>query len=201
MNSSPEFEQVLEGFQNKEPRAYEEIFSRYVRRLTALASRQFDSGIRNRADPEGVVQSVYRSFFARDASSYQFDDWDAIWRLLAVITVRKCWKRRAKYRKEQLVPLPNFDDDDAVASASAREWAKFVDHEPTPAEAVALTETISRLFTGLKPLDLNLASFILQGFTAVEIAERFQCSEKRVRKLRIALRERLRAIKAEESQD
>jgi RNA polymerase sigma-70 factor, ECF subfamily len=197
MSVSPDFDGVIARFKAKEPSAYEEIFSRYVRRLTALASSQFDSGIRFRADPEGVVQSVYRSFFSRDASQYRLADWEAIWRLLAVITVRKCWKRRARYRKEHLVPLPRWDEDDD--SANARQWAKLVDHTPTPAEAVALTETVSQLFGQLEADDLKMAEFILQGYTAVEIAERFDCCEKTVRRLRDHLRSRLRDMTAEDS--
>ena len=197
MGDSPEFDGVIERFKAKEPSAYEEIFSRYVRRLTALASSQFDSGIRYRADPEGVDQSVYRSFFARDASQYRLADWEAIWRLLAIITVRKCWKRRARYRKEPLVPLPRWDDE--RDSFNARQWAKLVDHAPTPAEAVALTETVSQLFAQLDSNDLKMAEYILQGYTAVEIAERFDCSEKTVRRLRDRLRERLRDMTGEDS--
>src|SRR5262249_26315375 len=41
-----------------------EVFGRFLRRLIVLASRQFDSWIRNRVDVEDVVQSAYKSFFA-----------------------------------------------------------------------------------------------------------------------------------------
>ena len=41
------------------------IHDRFVRRLVGLARRQFARRIRTRADHEGVVQSVFRSFFSR----------------------------------------------------------------------------------------------------------------------------------------
>jgi hypothetical protein len=39
------------------------VFRRFVHRLIALAARQFDAWIRDRADVENVVLSAYKSFF------------------------------------------------------------------------------------------------------------------------------------------
>ena len=191
MSDSEDFQGVISRLREGKGDAAEEIFTRYVRRLTALASRQFDSGIRHRADPEGVVQSVYRSFFSRDVrANYRLEDWESLWKLLALITVRKCTKRRLKYRIEQAA---------STARPVGADWIEAIDHAPTPAEAAALTETISRLFRELDPADREMAERILQGYTAVEIGEQFHCSERTVRRLRDLLRERLERFKAEDS--
>ncbi len=72
------------------------IFHRFVHRLTALASRQFDARFQAKADPEDVVQSVYRSFFLRDERSpFDLSDWDSLWSLLATITIHKCFDKRS----------------------------------------------------------------------------------------------------------
>jgi RNA polymerase sigma factor (sigma-70 family) len=196
MENSDEFQGVLSRLRAGKNDAAEQIFARYVRRLTALASRQFDSGIRHRADPEGVVQSVYRSFFSRDVRAhYRLEDWESLWKLLAVITVRKCTKRRQKYRKEQTVTLgwPVAESETDAA------WIEAIDRAPTPAEAAALTETVSQLFRELDSDDREMAERILQGFTAVEIGLEFKCSERTVRRLRDLLRERLERLNSEDS--
>jgi RNA polymerase sigma factor (sigma-70 family) len=170
--------------------AFEEIFSRYVRRLTNLASRQFDSTIRFQADPEGVVQSVYRSFFARDLTTYKLENWESLWKLLAFITLRKCYKKRTKVRKSPIMPPGVLRYSEGELSDSS-EWIEAIDQQPTPAQAAALTETVSQLFSELKPREREMAEALLQGYTAVEIAARFDCSNRTVRRLRQHLRETL----------
>jgi len=199
MSKVDEFKGVLSRLREGKRDAAEEIFARYVRRLTALASRQFDSGIRHRADPEGVVQSVYRSFFARDLrSNFPLEDWESLWKLLAVITVRKCSKKRRKYWKEPTVPVHAFGP---AGSSDGGEWIMAIDRAPTPAEAAALTETVSRLFRELDPADREMAECILQGYTAIEIGDRYHRSERTVRRLRDVLRSRLERMNAEDYRD
>ena len=202
MGKVDEFQDVLtrlrEGKEGKKE-AEEEIFSRYVRRLTALASQQFNSGMRHRADPEGVVQSVYRSFFSRDLrNNFALQDWESLWKLLAVITVRKCIKKRIKYRREPTVPVhgPGLGE-----SSDNGDWIIAIDHAPTPAEAASLTGTVSQLFRELDPEDREMAECILQGYTASEIGERFHRSERTVRRLREVLRKRLERMISEDSRD
>lgn len=196
MSSIDGFKGVMVRLREGREDAAEEIFARYVRRLTALASRQFDSGIRHRADPEGVVQSVYRSFFSRDVRShYQLEDWESLWKLLAVITVRKCSKRRLKYRKEPTVPVHR---PGGMGLVDGGDWIEAIDRAPTPAEAAALTEIIGRLFGELNSADREMAERILQGYTAVEIADHFGCCERTVRRLRKNLRDRLEQLNSED---
>jgi RNA polymerase sigma-70 factor (ECF subfamily) len=174
VGATEDFQAVMAKLREGDPDAAAEIVRRFVRRLTALASKQFDSGLRDRADPEGVVQSVYRSFFARDhRSPFDLDGWERLWALLAVITVRKCSRRRRQWRDR--VPVE-------------QEWAEAIDRAPTPIEAAALTELVARIFRGLDRDDREAAEMILQGYTAVEAAEKCGCSERTVRRLRDRIR-------------
>jgi RNA polymerase sigma-70 factor (ECF subfamily) len=170
-----------------DPDAATEIFRRYVRRLTALASRQFDTRLRVRADPEGVVQSVYRSFFARDTRApFELDGWERLWALLAIITIRKCARKRERWRDP-----PTTDAD----------WAAAVDRQPTPREAVELTELVARIFREIDRDDREATEMILQGYTAVEIAEKVGCSERTVRRLRDRIRAIVERIEGDEERD
>ena len=196
MTPPPDFCTTLTGFRSGDAVASTELFTRYVRQLTALASRQFDSAVRERADPEGVVQSVYRSFFTRDMRrNFQLDDWESLWKLLATITVRKCSKKR---RLRSLANKPGrqvsaFGGTDKEGGS----WFEAIDGGPTPLQATELAETMSLLFNELNLEDRRIAERILVGETAVEIANRHECSEKRVHRLRARLRERLEQIVSE----
>jgi hypothetical protein len=64
---------------------------RFASRLIALARAELDSRIRQKVDPEDVLQSVYKSFFRRHAEGeFDLDGWDRLWAVLATITINKC---------------------------------------------------------------------------------------------------------------
>jgi RNA polymerase sigma-70 factor, ECF subfamily len=187
MSVSSEFEDVITRFRAGDEGAAGEIFRRFVVRLTALAATQFDAGRRFRADPEGVVQSVYRSFFTRDLKKpFQLDGWEGLWSLLALITVRKC------ARKRRLHPGPIAVDQDCLEA---------VDRQPTPDEALALNDLIVRVFDAVDPDDRGRAELILQGYTAVEIADRCNCSERTVRRLREFIRAKVEQMLSDACND
>jgi RNA polymerase sigma factor (sigma-70 family) len=156
------------------------IFRRFVDRLIVLAAKQFDGWIRDQADVENVVLSAYKSFFRRNKrGEYELADWDELWALLMIITLHKCTKRRKHLRAARRdagrqVSLAGHD----VGVA----W--LADRSPTPEEAAMLTETLEHLFQAMAPFDRPLVEHILMGYTAVEIAERLDCSERTVRRVR-----------------
>src|SRR5262245_66061007 len=81
--------------------AAREIFGRFSRQLIALARRQFGAALRHRVDPEEVVQSAYKSFFARYGDgNLEVGTWNGLWGLLTVITVRKRSDRVRYHRAE-----------------------------------------------------------------------------------------------------
>jgi DNA-directed RNA polymerase specialized sigma24 family protein len=185
MGASEDFQLVMARLRGGDPDASEEIFRRYVRRLTALASSQFDSGTRYRVDPEGVVQSVYRSFFARDMRRpFELDGWERLWALLAVITIRKCSKKRRDWWGR---------------THGEEDWVEAIDRAPTPLEAAELTELVGRIFRSLEPEGREIAEGILQGLSAVEIAKRCDVCERTVRRVRTRIRDLVERLDPEES--
>ena len=167
------------------------IFQRFVHRLTALASHQLDARLRAKAEPEDVVQSVYKSFFARnDRTPYDLSDWDSLWSLLATITVRKCSDRRtfwlAARRSVGREGRPADGPDDALWSA--------LDRGPTPLQATSLAEILEALLADLSPAHRAVAERSLQGDSAPEVARRCGCSERTVARVVAGLKKRLREI-------
>jgi RNA polymerase sigma factor (sigma-70 family) len=157
------------------------VFERYVRRLIALAGKQLDAQTRQRIDVEDAVLSACKSFFLR-ARRGEFDlsGWDELWSLLAVITLRKCARRRRDLKAARRDPAREVRLQSVLADQA---W-QFADHTPSPLEAAILAETAEGLFRALDPADRQVVEHILQGYTAAETAARVDCSERTVRRVR-----------------
>src|SRR5687767_9950515 len=98
----PSIEELLNRLRNGDETAAEECFQRFAQRLILLARTRLNSSIRQKTDPEDVVQSVFRSFFLRTTrGDYEIESWGGIWRMLVVITLRKCGHRVDYFRSER----------------------------------------------------------------------------------------------------
>src|SRR3954451_20527876 len=144
---SDSFAGFLARLQNQEDAAAQELFARFAHQLIALAQRHIGAGLRHKVDPEDVVQSAYKSFFVRyGPANLNIVNWNSLWGLLTLITVRKCAERAAYHRAEcrdaarELSP-PRGDE--------AAPWLEPSNREPTPLEAAVLSETVEQLLAGL----------------------------------------------------
>jgi RNA polymerase sigma-70 factor (ECF subfamily) len=186
---SNSFAEFLARLQSQEDAAAQELFVRFAHQLIALAQRHIGAGLRHKVDPEDVVQSAYKSFFVRyDAGNLDVVNWNSLWGLLTLITVRKCAERAAYHRAERRdaareVPLRRKDDADS--------WLEPFGREPTPLEAAVLSETVEQLLAGLDKDERPVLELSLQGHTTREISERLGRAERTVRLLREGIRHRL----------
>jgi RNA polymerase sigma-70 factor, ECF subfamily len=194
-DSFPEF---LARLQARDGDAARELFHRFTRQLIALARRRFDAGLKDRVDPEDVVQSAYKSFFLRyGGEKLDVCNWNSLWGLLTVITLRKCVERVAYYRAQC-----RDVGREAVAPPGAEGWAPWVGtpgREPTPLEAALLGETVEQLFAGLDEDERPVVELSLQGYTTQEISERLGRVERTVRRLRERVRKRLERLSQEDA--
>jgi RNA polymerase sigma factor (sigma-70 family) len=173
--------------------AAREVFQRFTSQLIALARRRFGPAFQHKVDPEDVVQSAYKSFFLRyGGGNLDVDCWNSLWGLLTVITLRKCAERVAFHRaqcrdvaREAAAP-PGADD--------AAPWQEALSREPTPLEALLLSETVDQLLAGMDEDERLVVEMSLQGFTTQEISQRFGQPERTVRRLRERVRHRLERI-------
>jgi RNA polymerase sigma-70 factor (ECF subfamily) len=190
MAQSDDFSRLMGRLRAGDENASAEVFDLFTRRLLGLARRRLEGVIGGKEDPAEVVQSVFRSFFRRQREGqFRADGWDDLWRILTVITLRKCCNRveyfraaRRDVRRE--VPL-------AEADKFLPSW-EAVARDPTPSEAAVLTETLEWLMSGLGETDREVLSLHLQGYTAAEIGERVGYTQRTVRRTLEAIRNRLR---------
>jgi RNA polymerase sigma-70 factor (ECF subfamily) len=190
MAASDSFTDLMGRLRAGDQDAAREVFERFVRNLVRLAGSQFDAVLRRKVDPEDVVQSAYKSFFLRyGAGKLEVRDWDNLWGLLTVITLRKCFDRVEYHRAER-----RDVQREAAAhpgAAGAEPWWQAVAREPTPDEAAVLAETVEQLLRGLAEDERPVLEMSLQGYTTQEISERLARPERTVRRLRERLRKEL----------
>jgi RNA polymerase sigma-70 factor (ECF subfamily) len=185
------FRDCMDRLRGGDEEAARAVFERFARRLVGLASRRLPEVLRPKIDPEDVVQSVFRSFFARhQAGQFALEEWDGLWGLLAVLTARKCSGRLDHFLaacrdvRRETKPAP------AAAGDSAPTWQPAA-AGPSPAEAAILDETLGQALAAVKEAQRPIVLLRLQGFRESEIAARVGCTERTVERVLKKVREYL----------
>jgi RNA polymerase sigma-70 factor (ECF subfamily) len=187
MSQNDSFDELMARLKAGDEGAETLVFRRYVQRLIALAGRQFEEELREKADVEGVVQSVCKSFFLRQRrGEFDIDDWDDLWSMLATITLRKCANRRDYLRASR-----RSVRREAGWTVQDGEGFRIPDRAPTPAEAAMFSETVEQFIESIDPDDRAVVQQILMGYTAEEVATQLDCSERTVRRVRQRAKRRL----------
>lgn len=187
------FDELIGRLRAGDDQAAAHVFNRFAYRLIGLVRMRTAGLLRQKFDPEDVLQSVFRSFFIRFAEGqFDFKDWDSLWGLLTLITLRKCDTSVAFFRAARRDVLRETafpsEGNDAVGL-----WESLA-REPSPAEAMALTETVEGLLRGLDERERQVATLHLQGYSVPEIGEQVGCSERTVHRLLAHLRKRARRM-------
>jgi RNA polymerase sigma-70 factor (ECF subfamily) len=195
MSQDPSFDALMAQLRSGQDEAATRVFNRFASRLIALARKQLDPQVRQKIDPEDVMQSVFRSFFARNAAGQlgEFETWDNLWAMLVVMTQRKCGRRldyfhaarRDVHREVPGQPPPDQSTSDLGIS----------DDEPTPSEAAMLTETIEQLMSNLQGRHREILARRLQGYTPAEISAELGCTERTVYRVMERVKEWLEAMR------
>ena len=158
------------------------VVRRFTIQLVALARRHLAERIRQKSGPDDVVQSAFKSFFKRlRRGQFDLESWDGLWSLLVLITVRKCASRRHHFfaahrdvRRE--TPLSSdFSCRDPLLMPVSR--------GPRPEEAVALTELIDQLLSGLSDGEQHIIHLRLQGYTIEDICQTLGRADRTVRRV------------------
>jgi len=163
------------------------IFEHFSQRLCRLAQRHLSTRVRQRVDGEDVVQSVFRTFFQRDAEGqFQVDHSDELWRLLVTITVRKArgiWRKNNSARRSVGREVRIDDSDPSQLAAFS--------HEPSVVEALVLADEVETLLNGLNESSARALELRLGGYSPTEGAELMGISRQAFYRLLDPIKERL----------
>lgn len=189
MQDSGSFDELLLRLRSGDEAAAAEIHERFARQLIGLAQRKLDGRLRAKADPEDVVQSVYKSLCLRlQDGQFELADWNGLWGLLVRITLRKCGHHVQHFlaaKRDVRQEIPPARDDSSVA-----QWEPMA-REPRPEEALLLAETLEQLLTDMSAVDREIICLRLQSHTFHEISEQTGRSEKTVERVLKRARDRL----------
>ncbi len=199
MSESPQdsFAQLKKRLDQGDPTAYQEIFDRFAGRLVELARRQLGPQLKAKLDPEDVVQSVFRSFFRRqDAGEFYFSSWDSLWGLLVTITLHKCGHQVQYYlaaKRDVRQEIGQNPEADLSSEEVRSSWRALV-RDPSPEEASMLRDLLQELMSHLMPIQREILTLRLQGYSTAEIAEQVGRSQRLVQYTLKSLRGRLEKL-------
>jgi RNA polymerase sigma-70 factor (ECF subfamily) len=201
MSSDPSFDDLMARLKAGRNDAATQVFSRFATRLIALARSQLSPQIRQKLDPEDVLQSVFRSFFLRNAEGQfgEFESWDNLWAMLVVLTLRKCG-RRVDYFHAACRDVQREVSSAVPADSSTSDFAPSA-AEPTPFEAAMLTETVEQLMNNLEGRHRQILTLSLQGQPPAEISAQVGCTERTVYRVLEGVKDWLEAARGAEGQD
>ena len=160
-------------------------FEHYSRELVALVLRRLDRDTRRQTDAEDIVQSAIRSFLTGHAAGrFAFRDPDDLWKLLVVITLRKCRRKSSRLRAQKRdvrreVDLPVLEGRDVPRRS------------PQPEEVAVAAELLDGLLRSATDAEREIILARLEGYSPPEIAERACVSERKVFRVLAQARTRL----------
>lgn len=156
------------------------IHNRYVERLVALARQRLSQKLATRLDPEDIVQSAYRSFFARaQRGDFVLRRAGDLWRLLASIAVHKL-QRQVEHHSSIKRSVSRETPPDPNGLGISR--------EPTAEEVVGAIELLERFMASRNAIERRVIEMRLQGESTDAIAQQINRTERTVRRVLESLR-------------
>jgi RNA polymerase sigma-70 factor (ECF subfamily) len=187
---SPSFVELVTRLRQGDDEAAAQVFELYARRLIDLARSQLSNQLRRKLDPEDVAQSALKSFFLGvHHGKISLSDWDGLWSLLVIITVRKCRKQVVYYRRARRAvarEVPALADDNERRLA-----AEALARDPSPDEAAQFIETLDEALCGFDAIDRQVLLQALRGDKPAEISETLGITQRRTYRVLERVRTRL----------
>jgi RNA polymerase sigma-70 factor (ECF subfamily) len=163
-------QRLLDRWQTGDQAAAAALFHRYADRLVALVRARLSAKLSRHMDPEDVVQSAYRSFFAgAQEGHFVLQRSGDLWHLLMTIALHKL-NDQVKYHtasKRNIAVQQSFGSEDSLFSMQAAVFAR----DPGPIEAVAVVDELEQLMRRLDPVDRRIVEMRLRGHSLYEIAD------------------------------
>jgi RNA polymerase sigma-70 factor (ECF subfamily) len=190
-SSNSNYDDLIRRLRSGDDEAAREVFDRYAARLLLLSRRRIGQRMNSRVDPEDVVQSVFRTFFAR-VKNDQFDiaAKDDLFKLLVRITAHKTLRQIAHHRAAKRDPkqeTPQGDDGHEMLM-------QVMADEPTPESIVTFMDQLEHFLSQLAPEDRQILELRLQGFSTEEIAKQLGSYDRKIRRVL----ERIRGVAEDE---
>ncbi len=181
---------MLHRYREGQEDAATALYKRYAIRLQRLAEKKTDAKMASRIDPEGIVQSVFRTFFRR-VSDGQYDvaDGDDLWNLLLIISLNKLRKEATKQRtaKRDINKTHSLIEKDHEKEGSNDDEAFIV-----------LKLTVEEILSTLSVAEREIVEMRIAGHEINQIVESSKRAKRSVERILQSFRGRLKgAIEGE----
>jgi RNA polymerase sigma-70 factor (ECF subfamily) len=171
---------LIERCRKGDQTAARQLFDAYVERLLPLARRRISQRLASRVDPEDVIQSVFRTFFARlKDDQFSIHDQNDLFRLLVRITVHKALRQVAHHKAAKRDP----NQEVAQSADSQEQLLQLLTSEPTPDEAVLFLDHLEGFMNLLPTDDRRILELRMQGYSTDEIAKQLSSYDRKVRRV------------------
>ncbi len=179
---------LLRRLREGESDAATQLYFRYADKLQRLAQRNTNPRMQLRIDPDGIVQSVFRTFFRRVTSGqYDVGESSDLWNLLLVIALNKlrsgvAHHRAAKRDVDRTVAMP----DQAVPAASG-----------TAADETALSilrMTIDEILEQWPANQREIIHLRIEGHSVDEISQKVGRAKRTVERILQRFKQELKQI-------
>ncbi len=168
---------LLRRFKDGSEDAATAIYVRYAKQLQGLANSKTNKRHILQVDAEGIVQSVFRTFFRRaEHGQYDVDDSDSLWKLLLVIAMNKIRS------KATFLNAAKRDEKRNVSLESVGERPYAVDGKEAEALNV-LRITIDDFLLQFPESVRGIILMRIDGFQVDEIAEKSKRSKRTVERV------------------
>jgi len=156
------------------------LFDRYCEKLLRLARRRIGHRLMGRIDPEDVIQSAFRTFFVHvRKSDFSFAAENDLFKLLVRLTVHKTLRQIAYHRAAKRNParevVQPLEDQDLME--------QLISQEPAPEAEITLLEEMERFLSRLSGFERQVLELRLQGYSSLEIAEKLQTYDRKIRRV------------------
>ncbi len=168
-----------------------ELFQRYSQQLIRLATPRLKGLVRQKVDPEDIVQSALGSFFRVNAQGgFSLSGWNDLWSVLVTITLRKC-----RYQVRHFLTVKrDIRREEGAVQAAELDGFRVLAPSPTPIEAAELADLINHLLTGLDTRSRQVAELCLENRTPAEIGPCVGLTERSVYRILDRIRGRLEQL-------
>ncbi len=168
---------LLRRFRDGSEDAATALYLRYAKQLQNLANSKTSKRHIVQIDAEGIVQSVFRTFFRRAGSGqYDVDDSDSLWKLLLVIAMNKIRS------KATFINAAKRDQKRNVSLESIGELDHSVDGRD--AEALEIIRmTIDEFLEAFPEEVRGIILMRIDGYQVEEISEKSQRSKRTVERV------------------
>lgn len=180
MAQSRETRVLVDQWRAGDEQAAQQLFDKYAERLLALARRRISHRLHSRVDPEDVVQSVFRTFFARaKEGQFRIEEQDDLAKLLVRITVHKTLRQVEFHKAAKRDP----SQETSQGGEGHDRLREVLDSEPTPQAALAFLDQLEHFLSQLPPGDRQILEMRLQGYSNAEIAEKLGVYDRKIRRV------------------